>query len=66
MPWTRVAGIIGGRGTDSNGAYMGVAPESAFVDIKAIGPDGWGLTNNLIKATDWVVTNKNKYQTYPI
>ena len=58
---TAVAGILGGTGQESGGAYAGVAPGVQFVDIKVIGDDGTGLTSNLIKAIEWVTENKDLY-----
>ncbi|MDA2939274.1 S8 family serine peptidase, partial [Acidobacteria bacterium AH-259-A15] len=58
---TAVAGIIGGTGRKSDGAYAGVAPGAKFVDLKVVGEDGTGLTSNLIKAIEWAIENKDVY-----
>ncbi len=58
---TAVAGIIGGTGKGSAGAFPGVAPAVDFVDVKVVGDDGSGLTSNLIQAIDWVITHKDQY-----
>ncbi len=59
---THVAGTVGGDGKRSKGLYAGVAPKAKFVDVKVVGPDGSGLTSNLIKAIDWVIQNREKYE----
>ena len=58
---TAVAGILGGTGQESNGAYAGVAPDVRFLDLKVVGDDGSGLTSNLIKAIEWVIENQDTY-----
>ena len=58
---TAVAGIVGGTGQESRGAYAGPAPEVSFVDLKVVGDDGSGLTSNLIQAIEWVIENKDLY-----
>lgn len=58
---TAVAGIVGGTGKESGGAYAGPAPEVSFVDLKVVGDDGSGLTSNLIQAIEWVIENKDLY-----
>ncbi len=58
---TAVAGIVGGTGQESEGAYAGPAPEVSFVDLKVVGDDGSGLTSNLIQAIAWVIENKDLY-----
>ncbi|MCH8321213.1 MAG: S8 family serine peptidase, partial [Acidobacteria bacterium] len=58
---TAVAGIVGGTGQASGGAYAGPAPGVSFVDLKVVGDDGSGLTSNLIQAIAWVIENKDLY-----
>ncbi len=58
---THVAGIIGGRGFKSNGQHTGLAPGVDFVSLRVVGPDGIGLTSNLIRAIDWVIANQDAY-----
>lgn len=60
---TAVAGLIAGNGIQSSGRYAGVAPKAQLIDIKVVGADGAGLTSNLIKAIDWLVENKETYNT---
>ncbi len=57
---THVAGIISGSGKESEGKNRGVS-EAEIIDLKVIGGEGWGVASNLIKAIDWVIANKNKY-----
>ncbi len=57
-----VSGIIAGNGRKSGGLYSGAAPKAKFLDVKVIGADGTGKTSNLIKAIDWVIANKRRYE----
>ncbi len=58
---THVAGIIAGDGLKHEGRYRGVAPQAKLVVLKVVGPEGTGLTSNLIRAIDWTINNKTKY-----
>lgn len=51
-----------GHGTHVAGIVDGVAQGSQhFVDVRVIGPQGWGRTSDLIRAVGWVVENKDRY-----
>ncbi|MEZ4729955.1 MAG: S8 family serine peptidase [Caldilineaceae bacterium] len=58
---THVAGIMGGSGAQSNGKYMGVAPDAKFVDVRVTDDKGAGSTSNLVNGLEWVLNNKNTY-----
>ena len=58
---THVAGIMGGNGAQSNGKYMGVAPDAKFVDVRVTDDKGAGSTSNLVAGLQWVLNNKNTY-----
>ncbi len=58
---SHVAGIVGGSGKKSGGFYTGVAPKVRFVDLRVVGADGTGQTSNLIKAIDWLIQNRRRY-----
>ena len=60
---THVAGIIAGNGYSSRGKYIGVAPESNILAIKALDSEGSGSTSNLISAISYVVNTKDTYGT---
>lgn len=58
---THVAGIIGGDGGESNGAYIGVAPKVNLIDIKVTDDCGAGTTSDVIAGLQWVLENKDVY-----
>lgn len=58
---THVAGIIGGNGFSSKGKYVGVAPKSNIIGIKALDENGGGSTSDIISALSYVIENKEKY-----
>jgi serine protease AprX len=58
---THVAGIIAGNGTNSNGAYKGVAPGARILDVKVTTNDGHATYSNIIAGLQWIVANKRTY-----
>lgn len=60
---THVAGIIGGNGYSSRGKYLGVAPKSNILAIKALDKNGGGSTSKVIEAISYVIETKDKYNT---
>lgn len=60
---THVAGIIGGNGYSSRGKYVGVAPKSNILAIKALDKNGGGSTSNIIEAISYIIETKDKYNT---
>lgn len=58
---TMMAGIIAGNGLLSNGISKGIAPLANIVGIKVV--DSYGQVNidHVIKAFEWVLQNKEKY-----
>jgi serine protease AprX len=58
---TAVSGLIGGDGSSSDGGMLGIAPDVYFMDMKVVGPDGTGLTSQLIQAIDWVIEHCADY-----
>ena len=56
-----VAGIIGGNGSRSNGAYIGVAPMINIVNVKVSDDQGGATALNVIKGLQWINDNKAKY-----
>jgi serine protease AprX len=58
---THVAGIIAGNGYDSNGQKAGVAPDASLVVLKVLDQNGHGTVSNIIRALDWVYTNRLTY-----
>jgi serine protease AprX len=58
---THVAGIIGGNGAQSQGAYIGIAPRVNLLNVK-IGDDvGKGTTADVVAGLQWVYENKDLY-----
>ncbi len=58
---THVAGIIGGDGYLSDGAYMGVAPAVNLVDVKVLNDAGMGYLSDVVSGLQWVLENKATY-----
>lgn len=58
---THVAGIIAGNGYSSKGKYVGVAPKSNILGIKALDENGGGSTSDIISALSYVIDNKEKF-----
>ncbi len=52
---THIAGIIGGSGAASGGAFRGVAWECVFYVAKALRGDGTGSTSDVMAGIDWAV-----------
>ena len=59
---THVTASLGAPGRNPTDFMRGVAPKASFVDLKVVGPDGTGLTSNLIQAIDWAIENKQQYE----
>jgi len=61
---THVAGIIAGRvtsGSTAAGYTVGVAPGARLINVRVLGPDGSGLTSDVIAGIDWVIANRSRY-----
>jgi serine protease AprX len=58
---TFIAGIIGGSGASSAGAYTGIAPGAKLVSVKIAGANGATDVSNVLAAIQWVVSFKNTY-----
>jgi len=56
-----VAGIIGGNGSRSNGAYIGVAPMANIVNVKVSDDQGAATAANVVAGLQWILTNKDAY-----
>jgi serine protease AprX len=53
---TFVAGIAAG----SAPGYAGASPDANLVSVKVMGPDGMGLTSDIINAAQWILDNQQK------
>lgn len=60
---THVAGIIAGNGYSSRGKYVGVAPKSNILAIKALDKHGGGSTSTVIEAISYIIDTKDQYNT---
>jgi len=58
---THVAGIVAGRGWASSGKYLGVAPATELVIVKAFNKDGVASIDMCLEALEWVYNNTEKY-----
>ncbi len=56
---TWVAGII--AGSDPKGRYVGIAPGADLLNVKVAGKDGSARAGDVIKALQWLVDNKDRY-----
>lgn len=60
---THIAGIIAGNGYASRGRYVGVAPKSNILAVKALDRNGGGSTSKVIEAISYVIETKDHYNT---
>ncbi len=58
---THVAGIVGGNGSLSGGAYSGVAPGVNLINVKVSNDQGMAITSDLIDGLQWILNNKAAY-----
>jgi serine protease AprX len=58
---THVAGIIGGDGELSGGAYIGVAPMVNLINVKVSNINGGARASNVVKGLQWINDNKDVY-----
>ena len=56
-----VAGIIGGNGSRSSGAYIGVAPTVNLINVKVSDDQGGATASNVVAGLQWILNNKNSY-----
>ncbi len=56
-----VAGLIGGSGARSNGAYIGVAPGVDLINVKVTDDQGAATMSNVIRGLQWVYDNRARY-----
>ncbi len=56
-----VAGIIGGNGSRSSGAYIGVAPMVNIINVKVSDDAGGATAKNVVAGLQWVLDNKSTY-----
>ncbi len=60
---SHVAGIIGGNGRSSDGAYVGVAPQASIINVKVSDDlqSGAGTALSVVQGLQWILQNKALY-----
>ncbi|MBM3791907.1 MAG: S8 family peptidase, partial [Acidobacteria bacterium] len=64
---THVAGIIAGSGAASSKwsrypeSYRGIAPQSRVISLKVLDSRGTGKTSDVLKALEWCIENRKRY-----
>ncbi|HLF24993.1 MAG TPA: S8 family peptidase [Anaerolineae bacterium] len=58
---SHVAGVVGGNGRTSNGAYIGVAPMADIINVKVSNDDGSATTSMVVAGLQWLYDNRNNY-----
>src|SRR5690348_16158315 len=58
---THVASLAAGNGRIANGAYIGIAPNANLINLRVLNSDGVGTTAYVLRALDWVASNKSTY-----
>ncbi len=56
---THVAGIIGGNGSLSNSAYVGIAPQANLIGLRISDDTGMAYESDTVGAMQWVLTYKD-------
>jgi subtilisin family serine protease len=58
---THVSSILAGNGRISNAAYMGIAPNANLINLRVLNSQGVGSAAQLLRAIDWVLTNRVRF-----
>ncbi|HEU4766653.1 MAG TPA: S8 family serine peptidase, partial [Pyrinomonadaceae bacterium] len=58
---THVASLAAGNGRISNGQYLGIAPNANLINLRVLNSQGLGTTGTVLRALDWVATNRVAY-----
>ena len=58
---THVCGILAGSGVASQGRYRGIAPGCCLIGMKVLDRSGNGRKEDVLKALDWIIRNKDEY-----
>lgn len=56
-----VAGIIGGNGRQSRGAYLGVAPDVNLINVKVLDEQGYTSMARVLDGLQWIYNNHQRY-----
>ena len=57
---THVSGIVCGKGK-LNRLYKGIAPDARLISLKVLDSTGHGNSENIIRAIEWIISNRSKY-----
>ncbi|HYO92020.1 MAG TPA: S8 family serine peptidase, partial [Pyrinomonadaceae bacterium] len=58
---THVSSILAGNGRISNASYTGIAPNANIINMRVLNSQGVGSASQLLKAVDWVLTNRARF-----
>src|SRR2546423_14882786 len=58
---THVASLAAGNGRISNAQYLGIAPNANLINLRVLNSDGAGTTAWVLRALDWVASNRTTY-----
>jgi serine protease AprX len=58
---THIVSIAANSATDTNGKYIGVAPDAAKVVVEAFDLNGRGTYADVIRGLDWILANRATY-----
>lgn len=58
---THVAGIIGSNGRMRDGGYVGIAPKANIIALKVLDSRGNGKIKNVLRALDWILYYRERY-----
>src|SRR5699024_3725732 len=58
---THCAGDVAGNAFQSDGQYIGPAPEASIVGVKALDKDGGGRLSTIIQGIEWCLNNKESF-----
>src|SRR6185436_4317640 len=58
---THVAALAAGNGRVSNAQYVGVAPNANILNLRVLNSEGVGTTGGVLRALDWMATNRDAY-----
>lgn len=58
---THVAGIVGGNGFKSDGAYIGVAPKVSLASVRVTNSIGAANTSDVVDGLQWIYDHQDEY-----
>ncbi|MEZ4729927.1 MAG: S8 family peptidase [Caldilineaceae bacterium] len=59
---THVAGVIGGNGAASNGAYIGIAPKVNLINVQVADENGTMSASDVIFALQWILEHRAEHK----